>query len=102
MQQYRVNKIEYKTEHSLWLMMKAGNKNWDARLWDMGDDRIHAMATGHRGDNGRWKSEVELVVFIDKETGEELTMELEDIILEPWSPGWGFMKLRDPSKNLPC
>lgn len=36
--------ITFKTEDSLWQMMACGVKKWDARRYEMADDRIYRLA----------------------------------------------------------
>ena len=84
---------EFKSEHSLWLMMQDGSKRWDARKGNTSDDRIYAMSFGLRREDGSWDSDVKEVTFVDKETDEQLTLKLIDYHQLDWAVGWIFMVL---------
>ncbi|MDP2951709.1 MAG: hypothetical protein Q8O76_00145 [Chloroflexota bacterium] len=93
------NAIVFKAEHSLWLMLESGEKQWDARRWDLIDDRILRLAEGRwqRSNVGRvqpsWVPEEAEVTFLDKQTGETLTFRYQGMEFAEWAPGWVFLRL---------
>jgi hypothetical protein len=98
--------IVFKVEASVWEMMASGRKCWDARRWDMDDERIVRLAKGHWEDyepvtefGGRlgrmpyWQFDEHSVEFLNKVTGEVLVFQFRGFNFEPWAPGWCFMEL---------
>src|SRR4030042_6708263 len=109
--------IVFKTEDSLWQMLKDGTKTWDARKYDMSDDRIYRLSFGHwrtklcvktpamltptlpleiikeAQQEKIWVPEEELVYFRNKKTNEALTFRYIGIEFAPWAPGWCFILL---------
>lgn len=91
--------IIFKTEDSLWQMMANGNKWWDARRYDLGDDRIHRLSRVTKRATIRqiipWaiRPEVDRVWFINKATGEGLAFEYLRMEFAPWATDWCFLVL---------
>ncbi len=107
----------FKSEHSLWLMLMDGSKTWEARRFDMADDRIYRLtwsravdaAPGSRikgymgvGPQNTRLPEVPLsghvlvepeVGFRDKQTGQVAFFEYKGMEFTPWAPGWCFLQL---------
>ena len=76
--------IVFRTEDSLWQMLKDGRKRWDARQNDLTDDRIYKL---------HWMRAVKTVSFLNKATGKLLTFEYKGMEFAPWAPGWCFLIL---------
>jgi len=113
----------FKSEHSLWLMLVSGEKTWEARRYDMTDDRINRL-TWSRDVNGApgnhikgFKDvgphlrlpEVPLqghvpveteVGFLDKQTGQHAFFEYKGMEFVAWEPGWCFLQLGKRSRSL--
>ena len=98
--------IVFKCEPSLWLMMLKGVKTWDARLYDMADDRIYRLAWGRRLATSLaegcspgtalmpdWRPDEPSVSFQNGATGEILTFRYLGMEFTPWAPGWVFLLL---------
>ena len=103
--------IVFRCEPDLWEMLARGEKTWDARRWDLADDRIYRLAWGHRSvDNAPlqahpypigvasrwgsfWSPDEPTVSFQNKATGEVLTFQYLGIEFVPWAPGWAFLLL---------
>jgi hypothetical protein len=94
--------IVFETETSLWEMLKDGTKTWDARRWDMADDRCYRLSWFKPsllvGPGTLHAHEVrepieDEVGFQNKATGELLTFEYVGLAFAPWAPGWGFLLL---------
>lgn len=120
--------IVFKCEASVWEMMAQGRKTWDARRWDMDDERIVRLAKGHWVDydpmarplralgqeelakaleetGAYYQFDEPFVEFLNKVTGEILKFRFRGFNFEPWAPGWCFMELgyiveRKDSKGL--
>lgn len=108
--------IVFKTEHSLFLMLKDGSKRFDFRKWDMEDDRIYRMSWGKYQGNGErsqafpmvstmghwglpWWSPFEPAVsFMDKATGELLTFRYLGLDFPRSTPGWCVILLGEVVK----
>lgn len=102
--------IVFRSEPSLWDMLARGEKTWDARRWELGDDRIYRLAWGRRGaDNfhsqvnsrlsGVWVPDEPTVSFQNKATDELLTFRYLGMEFTPWSPGWCFLLLGERVKE---
>jgi len=92
------NQIVFKTEDSVWQMMAEGKKPWDARRWDLEDERIRRLASGKwidasPGAQPYWAPTEALVSFVNKATGELLVFRYLDMVFQDWAPGWVFLKL---------
>ena len=91
--------LVFKAEHSLWQMLESGEKQWDARRWDLSDARILLLALGkfEHSSAGRaqpsWVPTEAEVTFLDKQTGETLTFRYQGMEFADWAPGWVFLKL---------
>ena len=91
--------IVFKTENSLWQMLADGTKAWDARKYDLSDDRIYRLCRGSweeappYGRQPAWSSDVDCVSFKNKETGEVLEFRYRGMEFVPWAPGWCFLQL---------
>lgn len=84
----------FKCEDSLWQMLADGTKTWDARRYDMSDDRIYRLSRGQwKKDPTRWLLVEQLVCFQNKATGEVLTFRFSGLEFAPWAPGWCFIIL---------
>ena len=98
--------IVFKCEPSLWAMLARGEKTWDARRYDMKDDRIYRLAWGRRlatslaegcspGESLKpdWRPDEPAVSFQNKATGEVLTFKYKGMEFTPWAVGWAFILL---------
>lgn len=84
----------FKTEDSLWQMLADGTKTFDARRYDMSDDRIYRLSWGQwRKDPSCWLLVEQLVSFQNKVTGEVLTFRFTGLEFASWAPGWCFIIL---------
>lgn len=66
--------VSWKSEASLWHYMEQGQKTWDARFWDLADDRYNDLMMSDPKPNIR---------FENKETGQILAFELNDWMFGP-------------------
>jgi len=96
-----IENIVFKCEASLWEMMDPRHpnaKHWDARAWDLGDDRIYSLAWCKGFDQrypkpGITPPEVDLVSFLNKATDETMTFQYLGMEFAEWAPGWVFLIL---------
>jgi len=82
----------------LWEMLLDGRKKWDARLWDMADDRCYRLSWFRVTNSERppWAPhdpEEPTVSFCNSTTGDVLTFRYLGVEFPPWAPGWGFILL---------
>lgn len=95
-----MSEIIFKTEDSMWQMMAAGKKTWDARQYEIGDDRIYRLSWSSweedpaPGRQPAWTPDEDFVSFLNKKTGELLTFRFGGLEFAVWSPGWVFIILR--------
>lgn len=94
------NPIVFNTEDSLWQMLKDRSKRWDARKWDIADERMYRLAQGHTArqpytEPERFFPNEKWVSFKNNATNEVLTLEFRGIEFVPWAPGWAFLILGD-------
>jgi hypothetical protein len=91
--------IVFKSEDSLWQMLKDGRKTWDARLHNISDDRIYRLSWGQWEDSpplGRrpeYHPVEPFVSFSNNKTGEILRFRFTGLEFVPWAPGWCFIQL---------
>lgn len=91
--------VVFKSEDSLWQMLRQGIKTWDARRFDVADERIHRLSLGHWEKNptpGRLASYLMDEVFVcfeNKLTGQVLQFRFRALITTGWAPGWCFIQL---------
>lgn len=92
--------IVFKCEASLWQMLKDRRKTWDARLHDMGDDRIYRLSWGRFADPSliinqapKYVPEEPTVRFLNKETGAVLEFWFRGLRFADFAPGWCFIIL---------
>ncbi|MHB8084374.1 MAG: hypothetical protein ACYDHZ_00915 [Dehalococcoidia bacterium] len=91
--------IFFKTEDSMWQLMAAGKKQWDARLYDLTDDRIYRLSFGSwvepqfKGALPSYKPTETSVRFINKLTGEVLQFRFHGLTFVRFAQGWCFMEL---------
>ena len=97
--------IVFRCDTDLWDMLARGEKTWDARRWDLADDRIYRLAwgltTAKHGRTARpgmerkhnWVPDEHTVSFQNKATGEVLTFRYLGMEFTPWAPGWTFLLL---------
>lgn len=91
--------VVFKSEDSLWQMLRQGTKSWDARHYDMSDPRMHRLAQGHweqdppPGRRPYYQSDETFVCFLNKLTGETLQFRFRGLITPGWAPGWCFIQL---------
>lgn len=94
----------FKTEHSLFEMLKDGSKPWDMRRWSLMDDRCYNLSWKRPKSPTAWRRsepgipesyewECPSVIFTDKETGGELMFQYRGVEFVPFAPGWGFILL---------
>ncbi len=87
--------IVFQSEDSLWQMLLSGEKTFDMRRWDLGDDRIERLSCGHVEYPDAWVPAEPTVSFQNKATGEILNFEYLGVEFTPWAPNWGFILLGD-------
>jgi len=91
--------VVFKSEDSLWQMLRQGTKSWDARRFDATDERIRRLILGHWEKNpnpGRlayYTSDETFVCFLNKLTGQTLQFRFRGLITTGWAPGWCFIQL---------
>lgn len=93
--------IVFKTEDSLWQMMATGQKQWDARRFDVHhDERIYRLCLsdweGTAEELGRlpfWCPEESEIHFKNVKTGEVLVFSYRGFHFLSWAPGWVFFDL---------
>lgn len=88
-------RIVFKCEDSLFQPLKDGTRTFDMRRWDMSDDRIYRLAWGRRVGLSGWRPEEREVTFVNKATGEELTLPFWGLEFAEWAPGWCFLRVQD-------
>jgi len=89
--------IIFKCEPSFWKALADGPKPWDARLFDLSDDRIYRLARGKfdeapLGRQPCYLPEEESICFLNKLTGELLVFRYRGMEFVPWAPGWCFLQ----------
>jgi len=91
--------VVFKSEDSLWQMLRQGTKNWDARRFDISDERIRRLSMGHwekdpiPGRLPSYEYDETLVCFENKLTGQILEFRYRGLITPGWALGWCFLKL---------
>ncbi|MFH0801911.1 MAG: hypothetical protein V2A78_05930 [bacterium] len=91
--------VVFKSEDSLWQMLRQGIKTWDARRFDTSDERIRRLSLGHWEKNphpGRlaiYEYNEPFVCFENKLNGQVLQFRYRGFITPGWSPGWCFIQL---------
>ena len=87
--------IVFKCEPLMYAFLKDGKKTWDARLWDMQDERCYRLSRSRlvSAQTGQVAPVEERVTFVHRETLERMTFEYLGLELHSWAPGWGFIKL---------
>ena len=90
--------IVFKTEDSIWQMMKDGTKTWDFRRHDMSDDRIYRLSWGKfesfpHGASPKYVPEESTVQFLNKDTHEILEIWFWGLKFTDFAPGWCFIIL---------
>ena len=83
----------FKCEHSLFLSLQDGSRKFDFRRWDMNDERVYALSAFSRREGEASVPDVPSVTFVDKETGEALTLRYRSMEFRHWAPGWVFIVL---------
>jgi hypothetical protein len=87
--------IIFKTEDSVWQMMREGRKTWDGRFHDISDERIYRLSWGQWQEfPGRQPSYMPVepfVNFLNKKTGQILRFRFAELQFTPWAPGWCFI-----------
>ena len=97
--------IVFKCEDSLWRMLADGSRTFDMREWNLQDSRLRRLSLGRcpgyedapvfqpalRPDG--WKPEEKTVSFLNKATGQVLTLEYRHMEFTLWAPGWCFLLL---------
>ncbi|MDD4986116.1 MAG: hypothetical protein PHQ43_10085 [Dehalococcoidales bacterium] len=91
--------IVFKCEDSLWQLMASGKKQWDARQYDVTDERIFRLSMGAwekdppQGRQPAWLPREQLVAFLNNLTGETLIFRFRWLRFVSWAPGWVFICL---------
>jgi hypothetical protein len=96
-----VNKepVSFKTEDSLWQVMRKGMKTWDARWVDLKDERFQRLFSGHYdkpSEQGRrpfYAYDEAFICYENKLTGQILQFTYRGFIMQGWAPGWVFLQL---------
>ncbi len=83
----------FKCEHSLFLSLQDGSRKFDFRRWDLSDERIYALSVFSRREGEPSVPEIPSVTFVDKETGEALTLRYRGMEFRHWATGWVFIRL---------
>jgi hypothetical protein len=91
--------VVFRSEDSLWQMLANGTKNWDARRYDMKDERIVRLSGGHwekhttLGRSLSYLPDETFVCFENRLTGQVLQFRFAGLRLTGWAPGWCFIIL---------
>ncbi len=91
--------VTFKTEDSMWQLMAEGKKTWDARLFDIDDERFHRLLRGRWeidpviGRQPYYLPKETLVRFLNKATEELLQFRFRGLQFVEWAPGWCFIQL---------
>jgi hypothetical protein len=91
--------IVFKSEDSLWQLLKDGRKAWDARLYDISDERIYRLSWGQwepsppPGRKPEYHPVEPFVGFLNKDTGETARFRFTGLQFADWAPGWCFIML---------
>jgi hypothetical protein len=91
--------ILFRSEDSMWQLLKDGRRTWDARLHDISDDRIYRLSWGQweasppPGRKPTYNPVEPFVSFLNKDTGEILKFRFAGLEFVPWAPGWCFIQL---------
>mgnify|MGYP001609678768 CR=1 FL=1 len=83
--------VVFKSEDALWRQLQSGERRFDMRRWDMSDERIYRLAWGRLTNPGGYVPDVKEVTFVNKLTGEALTLEFTGLEYTTWAPGWVFL-----------
>ena len=87
----------FKVDHSLLQSLQDGSRQFDMRRWDITDERLYRLAWLNDPVTAQARpAEVETVSFVDKETGDVLTLEYKGMVFTPWAAGWVFILLGRP------
>lgn len=91
--------VTFKVEDSIWQVMAEGKKTFDARQYDLADERIRRLITFRwiDGVEGRrqpyWMPAETFICFKNKKTGDVLKCRYVGYVgnwLVDWAPGWVF------------
>lgn len=91
--------VSFKTEDSLWEMLRKGIKTWDARMVDLKDERFQRLYAGHyekNSEQGRrpfYRYNEEFICYENKLTGQILEFRYRGLTFPGWAPGWVFFQL---------
>ncbi len=92
--------VVFESEDSLWQMMAKGMKTWDARLYDVTDERILRLIKGHWEKNthalglpSRYLPDEIFVCFLNKLTDQTLQFRFRGLTQVRFAPGWCFIEL---------
>ncbi len=91
--------VVFKSEDSLWQMLEQGIKTWDARRFDVADERIHRLSLGHwekaphPGQRLFYVYNEKFVCFTNKLSDQTLQFTYRGFITPGWAPGWCFIQL---------
>lgn len=83
--------VVFKSEDALWRQLESGERRFDMRRYDMSDERIYRLGFGRPAEHGSYVADVSEVTFVNKLTGEALTLEFRGLEYAPWAPGWVFL-----------
>ncbi len=94
----RMKRVAFKCEDSLWRMLASGEKTWDARRYDLSDERIDKLSRSWYRTGRRVKE----VSFENKASGDILNFEFKELVLGfSWAPDWCFIILgKEISRQL--
>lgn len=91
--------VVFKSDDGLWQMMAKGIKTWDARLYDLTDERILRLARGHweksykPGRQPSYLPDETFVCFLNKVTDQTLQFRFRRLTFVHFAPGWCFLEL---------
>ncbi len=91
--------VVFKSEDSLWQMLRQGVKTWDARRFDISDERIRRLLLGHwekdppLGRRPLYEYNEPFVWFMNKLTGQTLQFRYRGFTTPGWATGWCFLQL---------
>ena len=91
--------VSFKCEDSLFQYLKDGKKPWEARWRDPADPRWKRLLRLEYSKERNLMVPVEkAITFVNKATGEQLTLALMWFELDKPSGGWVLLKLGHPWK----
>jgi hypothetical protein len=91
--------VVFKVEDTIWKVMQAGHKTWDARQVDLTDERFLRLFRCHwEGNSPPRQGQTYIpnepyICFLNKDTGQTLQFRYRGVIQMNFAPGWCFFQL---------